>query len=81
MISEVTKWVIVTWMVISENNQVLEGSTMGEFGDIPTMNDIKAAIRQEADGIAPKYAGKWNRCVILNLQFLSKAAFEQLSQK
>lgn len=79
MIREITNYVFGTFKCSTANNFSVESNIIYEFDNIPTLQEIKNTCIEWCN---ENYSGyKWINCIIINLQFLSKSAFDQLSGK
>ena len=78
MIREITNYVFGTFKFSTEDNFSVESNIIYEFDNIPTLQEIKNTCIEWCNENYSDY--KWINCIITNLQFLSKSAFDQLSK-
>ena len=77
MIREITNYVVGSFKCSTTDNFSIESNIIYEFNTLPNLNMIKETCLNWCNENYPDY--KWENCVIISLDFLSKHAFDILS--
>ena len=79
MITEITKYALIVAECYGDNGVKATISRLVEFDEEPNLEDIQHFILDEIGEACPEY--KWKSSLLLNLQFMTKAAYDTLSRK